>query len=474
MTPVTKSAPTASLSPSLVDRLRDLVGSENVLTKQEDLIPYGFDGTAALKHASSCVVLPRSSEQVAAVVRLARDASLPVVTRGSGTGLSGGSVPVDGGIVLCLVHLNRILELDPANLTLLAECGAITKAIDDAAHPHGLFYPPDPGSMKISTIGGNVANNSGGLRGLKYGVTRDYVMGLEVVLPDGEVAWLGSKCVKDVAGYSMKDLFVGSEGTLGIITKVLLKLVPRPQARRTLLASFDSMEAAAGCVSQIIARHIIPCTLEFLDRSTCESVEDYAHVGLPTEAAAVVLMETDGHPSVVSEEAAGMAQIAREAGASQVEEAADEAHATRLATARRSAFSALARIRPTTILEDVTVPRSRLAEIVSFVEEVAVRHQLKIATFGHFGDGNVHPTILTDETDAQEMGRVEAALLEIFDKTIELGGTITGEHGVGLAKKPYLPRQFDEGSYRLMRQVKEALDPQSLLNPGKIFDLDHR
>lgn len=468
-TAATRSAP--ALSPAILARLRDIVGAESVLTEKEDLIPYGFDGTAALKHAAPCVVLPRTTEAVSAVVRLARESGLPLVTRGSGTGLSGGSVPVDGGLVLCLVHLDRILEIDRANLTLLAESGAITKAIDDASHPHGLFYPPDPGSMKISTIGGNVANNSGGLRGLKYGVTRDYVMGLEVVLPDGEVAWLGSKCVKDVAGYSMKDLFIGSEGTLGIITQVLLKLVPRPKARRTLLASFDSMEAAAGCVSQIIAAHIVPCTLEFLDRSTCESVEDYARVGLPTEAAAVVLMETDGHPAVVEEEAAAMAEIARASGALKVETATDEAHGARLATARRSAFSALARIRPTTILEDVTVPRSRLAEIVAFVEEVAARHRLRIATFGHFGDGNVHPTILTDETDHEEMERVEAALAEIFDKTVELGGTITGEHGVGLAKKPYLPRQFDEASYRLMRQVKRALDPAGLLNPGKIFDL---
>lgn len=464
--------PAPNLAPAALARLRAIVGDTQVLTAPEDLIPYGFDGTAALKSPAACVVLPRSTEEVAEVVQLARALKLPLVTRGSGTGLSGGSVPVAGGIVLCLVNLNRILEIDAANLTLLAESGVITKAIDDASHPFGLFYPPDPGSMKISTIGGNVANNSGGLRGLKYGVTRDYVMGVEVVLPDGSIAWLGSKCVKDVAGYSMKDLFVGSEGTLGIITKVLLKLVPRPKARRTLLASFDSMEAAAGSVSKIIERQIIPCTLEFLDRKTCASVEAYAQVGLPVAAAAVVLMETDGHPAVVEEEAAAMEAIARESGAIQVETARDEAHATRLATARRSAFAALARIRPTTILEDVTVPRSRLAEIVAFVEEVAARHRLDIATFGHFGDGNVHPTILTDETNVGEMARVEDALKEIFDKTVELGGTITGEHGVGLAKKPYLPAQFDEASYRLMKQVKKALDPDGLLNPGKIFDLD--
>lgn len=452
-------------------QLAEMVGEEDIFTELEDLIPYGFDGTAAMKKKAVCVVTPRTTEAVAEVMKLAATESIPVVTRGSGTGLSGGSIPVDGGIVLCLVHLDSIIEVDPANLTILAESGVITKAIDDAAHPHDLFYPPDPGSLKISTIGGNVANNSGGLRGLKYGVTRDYVMGMEVVLPDGEVAWLGSKCVKDVAGYSMKDLFVGSEGTLGIITKVLLKLVPRPKARRTLLASFDTMGAAARTVSDIIAKQIIPCTLEFLDKKTCGCVEDYAKVGLPTEAAAVVLMETDGAQSVVEEESEAMAAIAEENGAISVEKAKDEAHANRLATARRTAFSALARIRPTTILEDVTVPRSRLVEIVSFVEEVGKKYDLDIATFGHFGDGNVHPTILTDETNTDEMERVEYALSDIFDKTIELDGTITGEHGVGLAKKPFLPRQFTDASYPLLAKIKSALDPAGLLNPGKIFDL---
>ncbi len=459
---------------ALHEALCEAVGADQVLTEPEDLIPYGFDGTAALKRAAQCVVTPESPEAAALVVTLAAARGIPVVTRGSGTGLSGGSVPVDGALVLCLVNLNQIIEVDPANLTILCECGVITKAIDDAALPHGLFYPPDPGSMKISTIGGNVANNSGGLRGLKYGVTRDYVMGMEVILPSGEVAWLGSKCVKDVAGYALKDLFIGSEGTLGIITKVLLKLVPRPKSRRTLLASFDSMEAAARTVSDIIEQQIIPCTLEFLDKRTCECVEDYAKVGLPTEATAVVLMETDGHEVVVEEEGQAMAAIAESNGAISVERATDDAHANRLATARRSAFSALARISPTTILEDVTVPRSRLVEIVSFVQEVADRHRLEIATFGHFGDGNVHPTILTDETDHAEMERVEEALSEIFDKTIELGGTITGEHGVGLAKKPFLPRQFADASYPLLKQVKRAIDPAGLLNPGKIFDLDER
>ena len=325
--------------------------------------------------------------------------------------------------------------------------------------------------MKISTIGGNVAENSGGLRGLKYGVTRDYVMAVRVVLPDGTETWLGNKCVKDVAGYSMKDLFVGSEGTLGLITEVMLKLVPRPKSRRTMLALYDSMEAAAETISAIIAARIIPCTLEFLDRVTVRCVEDYAKIGLPTDVEALVLMETDGHPVVVEEEASEMMALAKKHGAREVKAAADEDEGARLAAARRNAFSALARIRPTTILEDVTVPRSELAKMVAFINQVAQKHRLQVGTFGHLGDGNLHPTFLTNELDKDEMHRVELALEDIVDETIRLGGTVTGEHGVGVAKKAFVKKQLGEGSYELMRTIKRSLDPEGLFNPGKMFDL---
>ena len=459
-----------SPDPSLLTRLRAIVGAEFVLTSPEDTIPYGFDGTAALKGPVGVVVLPGSTQEVSSVVKLANEHGVTIVTRGSGTGLSGGSVPSAGCIVLCLTRLDKIISVDAANLTVRAQCGVITAAIDAAANKHGLFYPPDPGSMKISTIGGNVAENSGGLRGLKYGVTRDYVMGLEVVLPDGRIARFGNACVKDVAGYSMKDLFIGSEGTLGIITEVLLKVLPRPAARRTMLASYDRMEDAAQTVSDIIAAKIIPCTLEFLDRMTIGCVEDYAKIGLPRDCEALLLMETDGHPAAVAEEAEQMLALARARGARDVRVARDEAEALQLASARRSAFSALARVRPTTILEDVTVPRDKLAEMVSFVAEVAKKHKLLVGTFGHMGDGNLHPTFLTDERNTEEMARVHEALEDIVTKTLALGGTITGEHGVGLAKKAWLRRQVGENSHDLMREIKRAWDPRNLLNPGKIFD----
>lgn len=453
-----------------IEQLKQICGADAVLTETEDILPYSFDGTAALRQRPAAVVFPTSTAQVSELLKYAARERVAVVTRGSGTGLSGGSLPTENCVVLCLLKLNRIVEVDERNLTMTAEAGVLTQAIADAAAKVGLFYPPDPGSMKISTIGGNIAENSGGLRGLKYGVTRDYVMGMEVVLPDGSIAWLGSKCVKDVAGYNLRDLFIGSEGTLGVVTKVLLKLLPKPKARKTLLATFATMEAAAETVSAIIAAHIIPCTLEFLDRRTLQCVEDYAHIGLPTEAAAILLMETDGHPAVVAEEADAMASIARKQGATDVKIAANEQESLQLAAARRTAFSALARIKPTTILEDATVPRSELAKMVAFTNAVAAKYKLEIATFGHMGDGNLHPTFLTDERNHEEMERVEQAMEEIFQKALELGGTITGEHGVGIAKKKFLPKQFDTASMELLRKVRQTLDPKGILNPGKVCD----
>src|SRR3954471_11340493 len=460
-----------ALAAQIVSELQRVVGAANVLTSQEDLITYSFDGTAALQQLPGCVVFVHTPQEVAAVLQLAQREKIPVVTRGSGTGLSGGSLPVPDAIILCTVKMNKILELDRANLTLTVEPGATTLQVADAAAAADLFYPPDPGSMKISTIGGNVAENSGGLRGLKYGVTRNYVMGLEVVMPSGEIMWTGNKCVKDVAGYSLRDLFIGSEGTLGVITKVLLRLIPKPAAKKTMVATFSQMDAAAEAVSAIIAAQIIPCTLEFLDRTTIHCVEDYAKIGLPLDCEALLLMETDGHPAVVAEEAASMERICREKRCKEVRVAKDEVEATKLASARRSAFSALARVSPTTILEDATVPRSELAHMIRFVEQVARKYKLRIGTFGHMGDGNLHPTFLTDERNKEEMHRVELAFHEIFDEAIRIGGTITGEHGIGVAKKSFLPKFAGDAQMRVMRELRKALDPAGILNPGKMFDM---
>ena len=457
------------MNAATLDALRGIVGQQNVLTTKEELIAYSFDGTAMLQQTPGVVVLVENATQISAILKYSNEQKIPVVTRGSGTGLSGGSVPVPDCIVLCTVKMNRILQVDPANLTMLVEPGVVTQAIDAEAQKHGLFYPPDPGSMKISTIGGNVAENSGGLRGLKYGVTRDYVLGLQVVLPTGETLQFGTKCAKDVAGYSLKDVFVGSEGTLGVITQVLLKLVPRPKTKKTMVATFHSMTDAAETVSDIIAHRIIPCTLEFLDRTTIQCVENFAKVGLPTDVEALLLMETDGHPAVVDEEAGRMTELARKHNAKDVRVAKDAAEGEKLATARRSAFSALARVAPTTILEDATVPRSELATMIAFIQQIAEKYKLKIGTFGHMGDGNLHPTFLTDERNKDEIERVHHAFTEIFDKTIALGGTITGEHGIGIAKKEFLPKQAGVAGMETYRRLKTAFDPNGILNPGKVL-----
>ena len=459
-----------ALASKLISQLREIFGSDDVLTKKEDLIPYSFDGTAALNQMPGCVVFATDRDQVVAALKLANDTKTPVITRGSGTGLSGGSLPARDCIVLCTAKMNRILEVDTANLTMTVEPGATTLEVATASAQTGLFYPPDPGSMKISTIGGNVAENSGGLRGLKYGITRNYVMGLEVVLPNGEIVNTGNKCVKDVAGFSIKDLFVGSEGTLGVITKVLLKLIPKPAAKSTMVATFSEMDKAAQTVSDIIAAKIIPCTLEFLDKTTIHCVEDFAKIGLPLDCEALLLMETDGHPAAVKEEADKMIELARANGAKEVRVAKTEAEGTKLASARRSAFSALARLAPTIILEDATVPRSELAGMVRFVNQVAAKYDLRIGTFGHMGDGNLHPTFLTDENNKDEMHRVHEAFREIFDEAIRLGGTITGEHGVGVAKKEFLPKFAGEPAMAVMRAFRQAADPHGILNPGKMFD----
>jgi len=338
-----------------------------------------------------------------------------------------------------------------------------------AVESRGLFYPPDPGSMTISTIGGNVAECAGGLRGLKYGVTKDYVMGLEVVLPTGEVINVGGKNVKDVAGYDLTRLMVGSEGTLGVVTKVIVKLIPYPESKRTLLALYRGVGDAGRTVSSIIAQKVIPATLEFLDAVTLRCIEDYVHIGLPLDVGAVLLIEVDGVPPVVEADAAKVERICHEHGALQVQVAANDEEGKKLATARRSALAALARARPTTILEDATVPRSRVAEMVEAVEGIARRYGLTIGTFGHAGDGNLHPTILTDERDSDEMSRVQRAVEEIFRTAISLGGTISGEHGIGVAKAPFLPLQANAAALDTMRRLKQALDPNGILNPGKLF-----
>lgn len=456
--------------PSYLGKLRDIVGRERVLTELEDQLVYSRDATPFFRQRPTAVVLPRSVEEIAAVLRLANEARFGVIPRGSGTGLSAGAVPTENAILLLMTGLNRVLELDTENMTLTAEPGVITAHVHQRVEAQGLFYPPDPGSMNVCTIGGNVAENSGGLRGLKYGVTRQYVMGVEAVLPCGEVVQTGTKCIKDVAGYHLTDLLVGSEGTLGIITRVLLRLIPKPAAARTLLVLYDRLVDAGRSVSEIIAARVIPCTLEFLDQVTVQCVEAYAQIGLPTDLAALLLIEVDGHPAAVEDDARKVAEICRRCGAREVRVATSAQEALELKTARRTAFAALARRRPTTLLEDATVPRSEVATMIERCRCIAEEEGVEMGNFGHAGDGNLHPTVLTDERDAAAVARAHRFFARVFDTALSLGGTVTGEHGIGLAKKDFLERRVGSAGLNLMRQVRAVLDPNGILNPGKVLD----
>lgn len=455
---------------SVLKSITSIVGKENFFSSAEDKITYAYDGTPLLSVLPDAIVRPSTKEQITEILKLANQQKFHVVPRGAGTGLSGGSVPVQDCIIIDMSRWNRILEIDTENLTAWVEPGVITSQLHQAVEALGLFYPPDPGSMNICTIGGNVAENSGGLRGLKYGVTKNYVMGMEVVLPDGNIITCGGKTVKDVAGYNLKDFFIGSEGTLGIFTKILLKLIPKPQTSKTMVAYFAAQADAGRTVSSIIAQKIIPCTVEFLDNTTIRCVEAFAKIGLPTDIECLLLLEVDGHPAVVEEEAAKVAECCTKNNATAVIIAKDTEEAMKLKTARRSAFSALARTKPTTILEDITVPRSEIATMLEKISAISKKYNVQIGTFGHAGDGNLHPTCLTDERDHEEIARAEKAYEEIFHEAVRLGGTITGEHGTGLAKKKFLHLVTGYTAIETMRTIKRALDPNGVLNPGKVFD----
>ncbi len=447
----------------------DVVGKENVKHSTAQLLAYSYDATANFQALPEIVVSPRNTEEVCQIVKICNEYKIPIVPRGSGSNLAAGTVPNQGGVVILFNNMNQIIEFDRENLTITVQPGMITADICHFVEKENLFYPPDPSSMKISTIGGNISENSGGLRGLKYGVTKDYVKGLTVVLANGELLKTGGKLAKDVAGYDLTALLVGSEGTLGVITEITLKLIPLPKNKMTSIAYFHSLEAAAETVSTIIANKIIPVTLEFLDKKTIEAVEQFMKIGLSTDVEAMLLFEQDGELAQVKNDIHEMTQIAISKGATFTQIAKDETEAERLKTARRVALSALSRLRPTTILEDATVPRSEIAEMVRRINQIAKKYDLTIATFGHAGDGNLHPTCLTDIRNSEEMKRVEHAFEEIFEAAISLGGTITGEHGIGEMKAPYLEWKVGASGIEMMKGIKAVFDPKNIMNPGKVF-----
>lgn len=454
----------------ILEDLRKIVGSQNVKADNATLLAYSYDSTAQYQALPYAVISPRNTIEISKVIKICNKYKIPIIPRGSGTNLCAGTTPLEGGIVMLFNHMNKILEIDEENLTMTVQPGVITNDIYEAANNVDLFYPPDPGSMHISQIGGNISENSGGLRGLKYGVTKDYVLGLEIVLPNGEIIRTGGKLTKDVAGYDLTKLYVGAEGTLGVVTEAILKLIPKPETKKTMLVLFHHLEDAAESVSAIIANRIVPATLEFLDQATVQVVEDFAKIGLPTDAKAVLLIEQDGLKEVVARDIEKISVLCSENGAFEVSIAKSATEAKALMTARRAALSALSRLKPTTILEDATVPRSEIANMVKAISEIAKKYNVTICTFGHAGDGNLHPTCLTDSRDKEEISRVEKAFEEIFKKAVELGGTITGEHGIGTMKLPYLHLKVGKAGIETMRNIKQALDPNYIMNPSKIFD----
>lgn len=458
----------SSVVKEAVRELKRLFDPARVLDTPEARLLYAYDATAG-QHLPDAVVKAHSPAEVAAVLKMADRLGFPVVPRGAGTGLSGGSLPAAGGVVLVLTGMAQIKEIDRENMAVVCEPGVITADLQKAVEREGLFYPPDPSSLNYCTIGGNLAENAGGPRGLKYGVTKDYVLGLEVVLPDGETVRLGGKQVKNVTGYNFLQLFVGSEGTLGVITEATLRLLPLPPARKTLAAFFDRLEQAADAVTAVLAAGVVPCTLELMDQKSIHYVEEYLRLGLPRQAEAMLIIEADGLPEETEAQAARIARVCRQAGARDLTVARDSAEADRLWRARRAVSPAISRVRPTKIGEDICVPRSAIPAMVREIQKIEERFGLPIVIFGHAGDGNLHPNILTNRRDREEMARVEQAIRAIFEAAVKLGGTLSGEHGIGLTKKDYLGLDLSPRAVALMRAVKKAVDPAGILNPGKIF-----
>jgi len=455
------------MNPTLIAELEKIIGKDGVLHTPEDLAVYSYDGTFE-EHRPDLVVLPRSTDQVCQVIKIAARESIPVVTRGMASGLAAASVPFSGGIVLCMTRMDRVLEVDEQNAIAHVEAGVVTADLQALVEKKGLFYPPDPSSIRHSTIGGNIACNAGGPRCLKYGVTKDYVMGLKAVLADGRILEAGGKPIKYVTGYDLPALMVGSEGTLGVITEVLLRLIARPTVTRTGLAVFADLDTAGRAVNTVLSAGYLPATLELMDDTTIHTVEEAMHLGLPLDAAALLIFESDGRDAnFVQQEAQQMADLFLASGAVSVRLARDEAEQTALWKGRRSVSPSLARRRPNKLGEDISVPRSAIPEAIRRIKAISQEQNLPIAIFGHAGDGNLHPNILFDRRDAEEWGRVQKASAAIFDVALALGGTLTGEHGVGILKRPFLTQALGPVALDTMQRIKDALDPQGILNPGK-------
>jgi len=452
----------------VLKELSCIVGHQYLITQQDDLSEYSSNGTK-LEYMPDAVVFPGNSEEISRILILANREAFPVIPRGGGSGMSGGALPVKGGLVLAMDRFDRILTIDQDNLIAKVEPGVVTARLQEEVEKVDLFYPPDPASADISTIGGNVAECAGGLRAVKYGVTRDYVMGLTVVLPTGEIIETGVETAKGVAGYDLTRLIVGSEGTLAVITFITLRLIPKPGAKKTMTAFFTDISSAVKTVSDIIREKVVPTTLEFMDGLCIECVRNEMGIEIPMGAGAMLLIEVDGDEFLVSRDGKKVEEICVRSGAISFQAASGREEAERLWEARKELSPSLLRLRPGKVSEDVVVPRSRMAELVSFLGHLGERYGLPIPAFGHAGDGNIHVNIMLDKENPQEVDNADAAVRDLFRKVIEMGGTITGEHGIGVTKAPYLGMEISGPALDLMSRLKKAFDPNGILNPGKIL-----
>ena len=456
------------LDTSVIEKLKAIVGADNVATEPQDLLCYSYDATQ-MEFRPDAVVYPADAAEVAQVLKLANAERFAVFPRGAGSGFTGGALPKGGGIVLVTTRMNRIIRIDTENLVAEVEPGVVTEEFQIAVEKLGLFYPPDPASLKFSTLGGNVAENAGGPRAVKYGVTRDFVMGLEVVLPTGEIIRTGGETYKGVVGYDLTRLVVGSEGTLGVITKIIFKLLPLPEAKKTMLTIFDSIDGAARAVSTIIGAKIIPTTLEFMDHATLQCVDRRFSLGLPEAARAVLLIEVDGDRDLIERQAERIHEVVKPLGLVEFKVARDAAEAEGLWKVRRLVSPSLRDVNPTKYNEDIVVPRSKVPDVIRKIDAIAQRYDIPIVNFGHAGDGNIHVNVMIDKEVAGQEEKAHAAIEEVFRAALELGGTMSGEHGVGLAKQPYIGLELKPAQVAAMQAVKRALDPNNILNPGKMF-----
>ncbi len=452
---------------SVFKQLTRIVGTEHISSEPEELSCYSYDGTGRV-YLPEAVAFPGSAAEISAILRAANEHKFPVVPRGAGTGMTGGSLPVQGGLVLVTSRMNRILEIDPDNMIAVVEPGVITGDLQTELKEYGLMYPPDPASLKFCTIGGNAAECAGGPSAVKYGVTKDYVLGIEVVLPTGEVMNTGVRTEKGVVGYDLTRLFIGSEGTLGIFSKLILRVLPLPESKATFLLYFRSMKNATELVARILSHGISPCTLEYMDRTALSVVSGHITLQIPKKTAAVILLEVDGSREEVDHQAQQIEHYLQEQ-TIEYSKAGNRKQYDELWLARRSISPATFSLKPDKISEDIVVPRSKIPDLVQFTEKLARSLDLTILTFGHAGDGNIHVNIMVDREDEQEYTNGLSARKLLFAYVVSLGGTLSGEHGVGITKSPFLSLELDATAITLMQRIKRLFDPNNILNPGKIF-----